>query len=318
MVLLNSILPICMMILAGWFCRAIKLVDASLADPLTKFSFFPVAPALIFLALAKTDFSKLFDYGFLISYLITMIVIFFITLLISLLVFRKSLNNSCIEGMFCTSGNTVMIGFPVAFVLLGHEASIALSISLILITMICLPFLLFFFEHSKQSETNAMKLIGKTLLNNFKNPVIIALIAGILFSCFQVPLPTFVQSFLGYFASALIATALFSVGLSIEKITLKELISILYVSFLSLLVRPLIAWGIGILFQLTPVNLLALVIFNAIPTPKTFFVFAAKYRVFQKEAASIVSLSTICSVITIPVVVFVLEHFYPGSFLGHF
>ncbi len=84
--------------------------------------------------------------------------------------------------------NNVMLGIPVATVLLGHEALPSVALVLVFNSLILWTLLTLSVEWAKQGSFS-LKGIGRTLLSVAKNPLIIGILSGTAWSFLKQPLP---------------------------------------------------------------------------------------------------------------------------------
>jgi predicted permease len=312
MLFVNKILPVFLLMLIGWFCAKVKLVDKKISSSLLSFAIFPLVPALVFLATSQINFKDMVYYRFWVSYILVSLLITVISTFILFFIFRKKGLRALLGGLFTSISNTALIGLPIALSILGKEAVFAFTISLILAFVIFIPLFLVVIDIMKGKRGS---VVGFILLI-FKNPIIIAIVLGLLFSILHIPLPIFVKHTLGFFSQALIATALFAVGLTLQGFGLnKSYKEVLFITFSCLILKPLIAYGIGSLFGLSEFFLACLVIYNSVPAAKILFVFTSQNKVYEKEAANIISMSTLFSIGTIPLVIYIFDMLHPGVFM---
>ena len=74
---------------------------------------------------------------------------------------------------------------------------------------------------------------------------------------------------------------------------------------------PLIVLGLSIALRLEPLTLIAAVVCAAVPTAKTVYILSGEYRCEESTVAATISLTTLCSIGTLIVWIFVLSAFFP-------
>jgi len=202
-----------------------------------------------------------------------------------------------------------MFGYPILYKLIGDKATIYITIVILIFTLILSPIIILILELLRGKEHQN---IFKGLI---KSPIILAAFFGILFSIFDIKFPAFLDNYLHKLTISLIPVALFSVGLDINQFRFTgQIKNTIIISLLCTVVKPLIAIAICLLLNLSPLYAVALVILTAAPTAKSVYIYAAQYNFNKEESAAIISLSTLFSIITIPIVLHITKYFWPSIF----
>ena len=70
---------------------------------------------------------------------------------------------------------------------------------------------------------------------------------------------------------------------------------------------PLIVLGLSVTFGLSPLYTIAAVICAAVPTAKTVYILAGEYRCEESMVAATVSMTTLLSIVSLPVWLYMLS-----------
>lgn len=152
------------------------------------------------------------------------------------------------------------------------------------------------------------KNVVKTALTH---PCIVAVLLGLLYLFFPVPLPVFVTKTITTFSTAMTPVTMLLIGSILGDVELKTIVSkdTLYIGFIRLVVIPaavfLAVWTAGVESLMASVT----VILIAMPVATTTAILAARYDGDAEFATKTVVLTTILSLITIPVWSLIVEHF---------
>ena len=142
-------------------------------------------------------------------------------------------------------------------------------------------------------------------LKKLINPMFIAMLIGMVIGIFAIPLPSFVGSAVSSLGSCMSPVAMLLTGMTIAKIDLKATfknLSIYAVSFIRLIIMPLIAIGV-LMFAKLPYELaLCTVCALAMPLGLNTVVVPSAYGKDTSVAAGMALISHLLSLITIPVV----------------
>ena len=133
----------------------------------------------------------------------------------------------------------------------------------------------------------------------------IAMLIGMVIGIFAIPLPSFVGSAVSSLGSCMSPVAMLLTGMTIAKINLKATfknLSIYAVSFIRLIIMPLIAIGVLMLVKLPYELALCTVCALAMPLGLNTVVVPSAYGKDTSVAAGMALISHLLSLITIPVV----------------
>jgi predicted permease len=125
-------------------------------------------------------------------------------------------------------------------------------------------------------------------------------------------MPGPVNAYLEILADALTACALFAIGSGVSMDGLRSNIGRSAVpAVLTIALMPLIVLGLSIALRLEPLYLIAAVVCAAVPTAKTVYILSGEYQCEESTVAATVSLTTLCSIVTLVVWIYVLTKFFP-------
>ena len=204
-----------------------------------------------------------------------------------------------IERFAVIYSNCGFIGIPMAGGLFGSEG-------VFYITAYMTIFNLFVWTHGVVLMTGKadFKSIGKALLS----PSVIATVVGFLLFVTRIMLPEIVTDTLTYLGDMNTPLAMLVAGVTIAQTNLRKLIGklrIYYISFIKLLMIPLLMLFVFRLFDLPNVVLLTSVLAAACPAAATVNLFSIRYDKNYLYASEVFAVSTIASLVTIPFVMFI-------------
>jgi len=296
-ILRDIIMPVFIIIIIGFLLQ--KRMNMNL-QTLARINIYILVPAFIFVKLYNTTFSATM-FSNVVFFLI--IYIFFLSILAisisKLFRFGKRKKATFINSIiFYNSGN---YGVPVNDLVFKGDA-LAMSIQVIVLTF--QNMLVFSYGIFSLDSINSGKL--KALIGYFKMPVLYAMVFGIIFNVFEVPIPEFLWTSANYLSDAMIALALMTLGAQVAQLKFKSGLSSLYFSVtIRLFIGPLIALGIIFLLPVNNITGQALFIASSMPTSVNSAVIAQEYNNYPDLAAQAVLFSTIFSAITVSCVIFV-------------
>ena len=199
-------------------------------------------------------------------------------------------------------GNTMFIALPIAGSLYGAYAIFIVSVS-------CIPFNVMLYSYGVWRMKGGGAEKGIRLRDMLSIPMITTL-AGILLLVINVPVPKAVMEFLSALGGATMPMSMLVIGLSLGSVSLLDAFRNRHLALLSavkLLLIPLITWIVCRFLTADTVLLMTCMIIAASPSAVIVSVLGIQYgqdAVFSSEA---VQHSTICSLITIPILIRVLS-----------
>ena len=150
----------------------------------------------------------------------------------------------------------------------------------------------------------------KDRLKSFLNPMFFCMIIGMLIGIFKIPMPGFVDSAITSTANCMSPVAMLLTGMTIAKIDIKKVLkikSIYAVSFLRLIVYPLLFIGFVKLVPLSETFVICAVASLAMPLGLNTIVIPAGYGKDTTMASGMALISHVLSIITIPVIFLIFD-----------
>ena len=294
--------PVFLLIILGNFLRRIKVPDVSFWEINDKLCYWVLIPALLFHYISQINLSSEMLY----SYSVIIYVGFFIAIL-TVLILGKLLGYPAERWTSILQGavrQNAFIALAITGSLFGDEglkiASIFMliyvpSINIIIVTTMVMNF--------GQSKKNASKNEFITVFIELsKNPFILAMIAGLIFSIAQSEKLKVIIDTSGLLGSAALPIMLLTIGAKIKVRDLALTITpILISNVLKLLALPLIAFFVANYLGLSEIEVIVAVIFAAVPTAVSSHTLARQFGADDQLMTSIITTQVILSFITIPI-----------------
>lgn len=308
-------LPVFAVIGLGKILAIKKILTSEILVAINKLIVSFSLPAIIFVAIASQPFKGLFDIPIIVSTISASILSFLVLAFAGLLLGLKGK----LLGAFMPSGfwgNMAYMGFPLAANAFGAEGLEKAAV----VNGFTMPLYVFFGSvilsvfSSKQAEP-PLKMVFRIILNPIVLSCFVGLITGALLdisglreSQNNTPMMLLVSQIvvktLKLTGSMGLPLALISVGASLNLITLsrhKHLIAISTVT--KLVITPLFTFGIIYFFfpEAGKVSLGAAVLLMTMPTAFIYTVVSQGLEVEGEFTASVVVVSTLFSIITVPI-----------------
>ncbi|HEU5141155.1 MAG TPA: AEC family transporter [Bacillales bacterium] len=292
----DVILPVFILIALGFLMQRKFRLDLY---TLAKVNLYFLVPGLIFVKLYETHFSLSLFAQVLVFFVIYSVILYLISQVVSRMFrfgrgMKTAFSNSVI---FYNSGN---YGIPVNDLVFRHDP-FALSIQVLILAF--QDILMFSYGIFSLETINGGKL--KAILGYFKMPVFYALVLGIGLNLMEVPIPSFLWVPANYVSDAAIAAALLTLGAQVAQLRFEFGLFQVYLSVgIRLILGPLLALAIILVWGMESVMAQALLISSAMPTAVNSAIIAQEYKNKPDFAAQTVLFSTILSAITVSIVIY--------------
>ncbi len=219
---------------------------------------------------------------------------FILAMGIAYLVYGKRRRLENFAAAFCNAG---FIGIPLAQAIIGQQGVFYIAASVALLNLFQWTYGVYIMADRR--DAISVKTIAK-------NPVVIAIVIGVALFVSQIPVPAIIQSTLGYIADMNTPIAMILMGTYMARLPLKRLLDRRALG--CVLLRTVISPAVTLLvFCLLPISNpeIALAAFLAAATPvgANICVFAQQYDCDYEFSVVTVCLSTLLSVVTVPLLV---------------
>lgn len=158
---------------------------------------------------------------------------------------------------------------------------------------------------SALSRGNGLGLF-KTIKTVAMNPFFLASFSGVLVGISGITIPAPIMAPIDLLAAAAIPLALLSIGATMDWTALARLDLFRgLLNTIKLMVMPIMAILISLLFTLSPDHAAALIVFAALPTASAAHVLAAGFGAARRPVATMIAQSTLISAVTLPIWVYI-------------
>lgn len=302
------IAPIFAIIAAGYATLRLGYLEAAALVGLSAFVMKVALPALVFNALAGVPVDQTMDVRYLAGYSVGSLVIFGLGYLWARRD-RRATGVCAMQGLGMSVSNSGSLGFPIATLVIGAEATPILAQTMIVENLVLLPIGLTIAEMAGArvgSLRAVLVKIGKTLI---RNPLLVAIAAGIAVAAAGVSLPYVAARPVALLGTAAVPLALFVVGGRLAQLgpggaATSEMARIVAGKLAG---HPL-AVGVALMLMpgLDPVLLAGGLLFAAGPMMSVYSIFGARFGMAELSASALLT-ATICSCATLTLLIVLLE-----------
>ena len=305
--LLDVVLPVFLVLGAGYLATARGYFSESAVDGLMKFTQNFAIPCLLFRAMASLDLGASFNVPLLLSFYVAAISCFALGIAGARAVFGRPWPDCIAIGFCCLFSNSVLLGLPITEraygpeALAGNYAIIALHAPVMYLIGVTVM------EIVKGAGTNLAATGRRVLSSMFHNALIVGIALGILVNLTGFPVPGVVSDAIELMTRAALPAALFGLGGVLVRYRPEgDAKVIAMVCGISLIVQPALAWTLSTTFRLDIDGFRSVVLTAAMAPGINTYIFANIYGVARRVAASAVLVSTAASILTVWVWLLVL------------
>lgn len=305
---MNSIIDIAFPIfglgMLGYFVSRLGYFPDQATDGLSRFVFEIAVPVMLVRVFSNTQLPENIPWALLGSFYVPIYIIYLIGITVSMRFFRRSFVESVITGLGCAFGNLILLGLPLALRTFGEQAAVPFfivvslhGVSFYAITTILLE------TGRNHGGTGVLVKILKGMLTN---PILIAIVIGLLLNMLDVRLARPLDQLAQYMQQAVAPCALFTLGASLTRYHIAgQIKESVFIIIMKNIIFPLLVWFIAQkLLVLEPLWAMVVILMAAQPTGVTLFIFANRYKVNLPLAATSILLSSVVSMLTITCILY--------------
>ncbi|CAN7613530.1 AEC family transporter [Rhizobium sp. LjRoot30] len=303
------LMPFFGLILIGYAAARITRQPAEALGWLNTFIIYAALPALFFKLVARTPIEELTRVDFIATDLAATYLVFAVIFAIGCWIRKNSVADSTIQAFAGAYGNIGYMGPGLALLAFGEKAAVPVALIVCFenaLHFIVAPAMMALAGGDKRSPGQLARDVARKVA---LHPFILSCAAGFLVAALAVPIPTAMQGLVDYLAQAAAPCALFAMGVTLALRPLKRVpAEIFYIVPAKLIVHPLLVYGLLTwVGGFDPVWISSAVLLAALPTATNVFVIGQQYGVWQERASATILLTTVASVATVSVFLYLLK-----------
>ncbi|MCA0920650.1 AEC family transporter [Pseudooceanicola nanhaiensis] len=296
------VLPVFLLIGAGYAATRSGGMSALAIDGLMTFAQKYALPCVLFSGVAKLDLAQAMHPALLASFYTGAFAAFVVGFLVAHFVFGRSWQDSVVIGFIAEFSNTMMLGLPVveraygqdelnaAYAVISIHAPVGYTLGTTVMEVV----------RARETGLSIARLPLQILRQLSKNMLVVALMVGFIVNIVNLPLPQPLWDGIALMNRAALPVALFAVGGILVRYKLEgDGRVIAMICFLSLVLHPAIALGMGVLLGLSPADLRGAVIMASVAPGINTYVFASIYGRALRVSASSVLVATATALLTV-------------------
>ncbi len=295
-------IPFFALIGLGYWAGRTRFFSEEATAYLTKFVFYFALSAMLFRFAANLSMGDILNWKLVGAYLWGTAVVYAIASGVAFLR-RLDLQTAAIEAQCAVIGNVGFLGVPMLVLLLGEQAigPVMLVLAVDLIVFSSLIVILITGARDGRMSLGILRTVGLGLI---RNPMIVAISSGLIWSALELPIPGPMNEFLAILGGAATPGALFAIGASLASKSAERVQIALWLSGCKLLLHPLfVAIAVLWLFPIDAYSAGVVIAAAALPVAGNVYILAQHYGVAPHRVSAAILFSTLFSVATVSVVI---------------
>lgn len=295
-IILNQTLIMLILIIVGIICKKTKIITDDGNKELSKLVLTVVNPIVILMAY-QTDYKPQLVKNLLIAFGLSILSYIILIVAAYLLIPQKDGRETQIERFSAIYSNCGFMGIPLVNALFGSEGIFYLTAFLTVFNLVV-------WTHGIILISGERNL--KNIVKVFYSPVIISIVLGIIMFFAQIRLPDIITDSLNFISNLNTPLAMIVSGVTIADTKILKLLKkpgIYYVSFLKLILLPLILLAVFSLFNVNEQVRITVLVAASAPAAAMCTLQCIRYEKNSLYASEIFAASTILSVVTLPIIV---------------
>ena len=269
---------------------------------LTRFVFYFPLSAMLFRFASNLSLAEIYDTRFALAYLSGCVTVYLLATAVAF-ARRITMAEAAVEAQCAVIGNTGFLGVPMLVALMGKAAAgpVLMVLSIDLIVFSSLITLLITAARTGRVTLSTLKELATGLL---KNPMIVSMGAGLIWSAARLPVPAPVNEFMGLLGAAATPGALFAIGASLATKSAERIEVAGWLSFCKLVLHPgAVATAALAIFHVEPFAASVMIAAASLPVAGNVYILAQHYGVAPQRVSASILISTVASILTVPAVI---------------
>lgn len=307
--ILALLLPFFGLILIGFVAAKVTRQGADALGWMNTFIVYAALPALFFKLVSRTPIADLTRLDFIATQLAAVYAVYGLVFAAAFLLHRASFAESIIQAFGGAYGNIGYMGPGLALLALGDAAAVPVALIVCFenaLHFIVAPALMALAGGDRRPP---LQLAGEVVRRVALHPFILSTAAGFLVAALGWQPPVAVLRLIDYLAQAAAPCALFAMGVTLALRPLRRVpVEIGTITLAKLVVLPAAMYAaLRFVGGIEAAWVHAAVLLAALPTATNVFVISQHYGVWQERASATVLITTLVSIATLPVVLYLIS-----------
>jgi malonate transporter and related proteins len=310
-VLLDSLVPILVGMALGYFAGWSREIDGHNATSLNTLVLQYALPAAVFVPTASTPWTTLLaQWRFLLVLTLVMLSLYAVTYGLQRRFFGLSSAEASVQALTIAQPNYAAAGLPLITAVFDPSYGMYVALALTVGSIITSPLTLAVLEAQRLDATaHKTALVALSALGrSFLKPIVLSPVIAVLFSCFAIRIPSFIERSLALIGDVGAGGALFVTGLVLSTQCPSLNANVVSGTLLKNVLQPLLTAGLILLLPLSHDAARAAILLTALPAGFFGVLFGIRYGVESHSAGSTLLISSVLSALTLAVTIVATGH----------
>jgi len=303
----NTVTPVFIIVFIGFLLKRKKIINQDFNRRASKIVFNVTLPALVFSKIATANYAQVFNPRQIIFVYVALVSIFLFAWIIAVFISKNGRDQGAfIQGSF--RSNFAIIGFALIANAFGVDslANAAILLAFVMPLYNVLAILGLTIPLHKEKNLSAKK----TVIDIITNPLILGALVALPFSFFGIMLPEILSTTISYLGALTLPLALLAIGGSLSFQSVKQDFKLAFAaSVIKTVVMPAGLTFSAILFGFRGLDLAVMFFLFAGPAAVASYIMADAMGSNSKLAGNIILLSTLESIFTLSLGLYILRSF---------
>ncbi len=295
-------LPFFALIGLGYWAGRARFFSPEATAALTRFVFYFALSAMLFRFSATLSLDAVLDWAIIGAYLWGTLTVYLLATAVAL-IRRVRFEEMVIEAQVAVIGNTGFLGIPMLVLLMG-EAAIGPVVLVLAVDLIVFSTLLTVLIAAHRDGRVTPGTLGAVALGLARNPMIVAMAAGLGWAATGWSLPAPASEFVTLLGAAATPGALFAIGASLAGRRVGERAVTGWLVLAKLVLHPAsVALAALVIFPVERFAAGVMIAAASLPVAGNVYMLAAHYRIVPERVSAAILLSTLLSIVTVTLVI---------------
>jgi len=299
--LFEAIFSVFAYVIAGYTIKKTVILKEKITNSFDYISFNVLLPLALITYFWKIEFPEINAFYLMSSFFGSGIIIFITGFFISKKKLNLSIDDCALFGLGACFGNSVALGIPLVYSILGPINAMPYMILVFFHGFIHFTYTTVIIEGYRNRNHNYILIIVKTIFGLMKNIVLFGMFIGIFLNFSNIAPPNAISNLLDPFSKIALPSVLISLGFGLASFKLHEHFkTALILTSLKNFLHPLIAFLLSkYLFQMDNLLIFIVTIAAALPSGSQSYYFSYRYNSLQNIISANIILSTFVSFFTL-------------------
>lgn len=301
---INATLPIFLIMILGKILYRLHIIGDDFIKSTDRFVFYVALPALVFKDLTENNIRDNFDFRYVaFCFCVTLIIILSIWGLTEIFMKKETEKGAFIQASYRSSAAILGLAFIDNMYSSAGMAPLMIIGAVPLFNIFAVIILTI-----KGNNDNQKPDIKTTIINIFKNPILLGILIALPFAFLEIKFPTFIDKGISYLANTASPLALLSIGAGFEgRKAIKKLKPTIVATFVKLFLLCGIFLPLAVYFGFRNQELVGILIMLGSPATVSCYIMAKNTKNDSVLTSSIIVLTTLLSSISLTMWIYILK-----------